>query len=419
MSQPHLQIRVALLTDHVAKGWMDGDMYLAYNIILQDCDWSTGIWHGSADKLAALVGGQWSKSTAKRVLKRLCLGRYVTSHYVPKQMGNYDIAINNYVPTCGENKGKKLRRTKTRDYRIASETNGFSHDPLDFSPNTSEGVSSEPLRGSPVARIQDLHSVPPTSGGVGSDEQSESRGAGSPRIADAIAGASACRREPSLRSKTETQPQFESGVEVPDTKVEVPVPENEVPPVSQEDPSPSSAAPLPVSQELFEAYLEDEATYLATYLWSFLQHRPDVEVIRPWEKFWIADFDKALSDGHSKEDIELAILCSQAGKARELYKRALSICNQLPLLIEKGRKLRDRGVLQEHACKCGALFAMLEDQQEHQETCETALAIDPADAAEELAMWAAEDAACEEGAAPNWADMSDPFSDTREGENWQ
>jgi predicted site-specific integrase-resolvase len=40
-------------------------------------------------------------------------------------------------------------------------------------------------------------------------------------------------------------------------------------------------------------------------------------------------------------------------------------------------------------------FAMLEDLQEHQETCESALAIDPADAAEELAMRAAEDAACE------------------------
>jgi hypothetical protein len=419
VSQPHLQIRVALLTDHVAKGWMDGDMYLAYNVMLHYCDWGTGIWHGSADKLAASVGGRWSKSTAKRVLKRLCLGRYVTSHYVPKQMGNYDYSINNFIPTTGENKGKKLRRTKTRDYRVrlASEPlEGFPTEPLD----AEEGVSSEPPRGSPVARIQEVHSVPPTSGGVGADERSESRGAGSPRIANAIAGASPCS---SASPKTENQPQtqLESGVEVPDTKVEVPVPENEVPPVSQGDPSPSSAAPLPDAEmeELAKAYFEDPATYLATYLWSFVQPRPDVEVIRSWEKLWIADFDKALSDGYSKEDIELAILCSQAGKAREMYVRALSICNNLDLLIEKGRKLQERGVLREHQCKCHALFAMLEDLREHQETCDTALAIDPADAAEELAMWAAEDAACEEGAAQNWSDMSDPFADTREGENWQ
>jgi hypothetical protein len=413
VSQPHLQIRVALLTDHVAKGWMEGDMYLAYNIILQDCDWSTGVWHGSADKLAALVGGQWSKSTAKRVLKRLGQGRYITSHYVPKQMGNYDIAINNYVPTSGGNKGKKLRRTKTRDYRVrlASEPlEGFPTEPLD----AEKGGNSEPLRGSPVARIQEVHSVPPTSDGVGSDERSESRGAGSPRIADAIAAASASGRTSKPENQNQPQPEVESEAPVQDSHT-LPVR------VASKTPTPNAAVPLPDAEmeELAKAYFEVPANYLATYLWSFLQPRPDVEVIRSWEKLWIADFDKALSDGYSKEDIELAILCSQAGKAREMYVRALSICNNLPLLIEKGRKLQERGVLREHACKCGALFAMLEDLREHQETCETALAIDPADAAEELAMWAAEDAACEEGAAQNWSDMSDPFADTREDENWQ
>ena len=414
MSQPHLQIRVALLTDHVAKGWMDGDMYLAYNVILQNCDWNTGIWRGSAASLAAKVGGQWSLATAKRILKRLCLGRYITSHHVPKQMGNYDIAINNYVPTCGENKGKKLRRTKTQDYRLRLTSEGFSHEPLD----APKGVTTEPLAGSPVSRIQEVHSVPPASGGVGSDEQSESAsGVRPPRIATAIAGASP-RSSASPRTETQPQTQLELGVETPDPKVEVPVPENEAPPVSQEDPSPSSASPLPVSQELFEAYLEDPATYLATYLWSFLQHRPDVEVIRPWEKLWIADFDKALSDGYSKEDIELAILCSQAGKAREMYVRALSICNNLDLLVEKGCKLRDKGVLREHECKCHALFAMLEDLQEHQETCVTALAIDPEDAAEEEAMYAAEDL-IGYGEVPDPLLDFDPFADTREGEDWQ
>jgi hypothetical protein len=64
-------------------------------------------------------------------------------------------------------------------------------------------------------------------------------------------------------------------------------------------------------------------------------------------------------------------------------------------------------------------FAIPEDLQEHQETCETALAIDRPDAREELAMWAAEDAACEGGAAQNWADMADPFAGEREGEDWQ
>ena len=355
------------------------------------------------------------KSTAKRVLRPLCLARYITSRHIPKRMGNYDIAINNYIPTCGENKGKKLRRTKTRDYRIrlASEPlEGFPPEPLDGE----KGVSSEPLRGSPVARIQDLHSMPPTSGGVGVGLEVEgvARSTAS-RNADAFADARPVV-VPNGEPKIENQPQTQ-----PESEVEAPVPDSQVPPVgmASKTPTPNAAAPLPDAEmeEQAKVYFEDPATYLATYLWSFLQHRPDVEVIRPWEKLWIADFDKALSDGYSKENIELAILCSQAGKAREMYVRALSICKNLDLLIEKGRKLRDRGVLREHECRCHALFAMLEDLQEHEETCVTALAIDPADAREELAMWAAEDAACEEGAAQNRADMADPFAGEREGEN--
>jgi len=412
MIQPHVQLRNALLDDHVKKGWMDSDMFLAYSLMLRRCDWSTGIWHGSADSLAALTGGQWSKPTAVRILRRLRLGRYVTSRHVDKVRGNYDIAINNFIPTIGENIGKKLRPTKTRDYRIgiASDSDRW----------TTDQDHQRSCTGSPVSRIQDLPSVPPTSGGVGSDERSESRGAGSPRIADAIAGASPCRREPSLRSKTETQPQtqLESGVEVPDAKVEVPVPDSQVSTVSQLDPSPVPQPPSPVTQEEFEAYLEDDATYLANYLWMFLMTRPDVEIIRPWEKFWIQDFKSALDHGHTKEDIELAILCSQTGASKKYYIRAKSICDNLDLLIEKGQKLRQRGVLREHECKCHALFAMLGDLREHQETCETAQAIDPEDAAEEEAMYAAEDL-IDYGLAPDPLPDFDPFADTREGEDWQ
>jgi len=406
-SPPHVQLRNALLDDHVAKGWMDGDMFLAYSLMLRHCYWDTGIWHGSADSLAAKVGGQWSKSTAKRVLKRLCLGRYITSHHIPKQMGNYDIAINNYIPTCGVNKGKKLRRTKTRDYRVrlASEPlEGFPTEPLD----AEKGVSSEPLRGSPVARIQDLHSVPPAESGFGVGVASAGEFIHS-RNADAFADAGS--RSEETKTETQNQPQ-------PESEAEVPVQEAVVPPVNGLDPSPVPQTPFPVTQEEFEAYLEDDATYLANYLWMFLMTRPDVEIIRPWEKFWIQDFKSALDHGHTKEDIELAILCSQAGKAREMYVRALSICKQLDLLIKKGRKLRDRGVLREHECKCHALFAMLEDLREHQETCETAQAIDPEDAAEEEAMYATEDL-IDYGLAPDPLPDFDPFADTREGEDWQ
>ena len=76
------------------------------------------------------------------------------------------------------------------------------------------------------------------------------------------------------------------------------------------------------------------------------------------------------------------------------------------------------GVLLEHECMCHAPFGLLEGLQEHQKTCETALAIDPADAAEELAVWAAEDL-IDYGLAPDPLPDFDPFADTREDEDWQ
>ena len=395
MNQPHLQIRVELLTDHMAKGWMDGDMYLAYNIMLHFCDWNTGIWHGSADSLAAKVGGQWSKSTAKRVLRRLCLGRYITSRHIPKQMGNYDIAINKYIPTIGPNMGKKLRRTKTQDYRLwlTNKPEGFGHDPLDSSPNTPEGVTSEPLpddpRGSPVTRIQDLHFTPPASGESGVGVRVSSEATVRPRIANAIAGAHPVVPENPASQKARTQPQ----------------------PVAQPE------APL-VTQEEFEAHLEDPAVWLANYLWMFIQARPDIEIMRPWEKFWANDFRKALSDGYSFEDLKLAILTSQIPACRHMYFRGEGICKQLDLLIEKGRTLVERGVLREHACECGLLFAMREDLKEHQETCEDQLPIDPEDAAEEEEMYEAEDL-CDFDLQADPVPDFDPFAGEREGENWQ
>lgn len=118
-TDPYVQLRNAVLDDHVFKGWMDADMFLAYCIMLRHCDWATGIWQGSADELVFRSGRQWSQRTAQRAMERLCDGCYITSGHLRGHRGNYPVFINNYVPPCGENKGKKLRRTKTRDWRSA------------------------------------------------------------------------------------------------------------------------------------------------------------------------------------------------------------------------------------------------------------------------------------------------------------
>ena len=133
MSQPHLQIRVALLTDHLANGWMDGKCTSPTT----SCSitaigarasgtavrtnwrrWSAG--NGLNPPPSGCSSGSALVATSRPIM---CRSRWATT----------TIAINNFIPTSGENKGKKLRRTKTRDYRIrlASEPlEGFPTNPL-------------------------------------------------------------------------------------------------------------------------------------------------------------------------------------------------------------------------------------------------------------------------------------------------
>src|ERR1039458_2900622 len=104
----HLQIRNGIL-DHLASGQMTPDMFTAYYLMLARCNFATGVWHGSAERLVAETGGVWSLRTAQRVLERLIDGGYISSTYKRGKRGNYDILISNYVPTIGEHRGKKLR----------------------------------------------------------------------------------------------------------------------------------------------------------------------------------------------------------------------------------------------------------------------------------------------------------------------
>lgn len=112
-----ISVRTGLL-EHVQKGWMDEQMFLAYCIMLDQCDWKTGIWIGSSYKLQAATPS-WSLSTCKRVINRLARGQYIDSEHIRGSRGNYQVLVNNYEPTAGKLKGKRLRKTETCDWREA------------------------------------------------------------------------------------------------------------------------------------------------------------------------------------------------------------------------------------------------------------------------------------------------------------
>jgi len=190
-----------------------------------------------------------------------------------------------------------------------------------------------------------------------------------------------------------------------------------IPPVSSRGeaaPTLTPALPSPLPWEV------SDAAYLANYLWMFLVVRKDIEILKPWERFWTEDFQHALDWGYSKEDIELAILASQFGKSRQMYVRAKSIIDNLELLIEKGNTLRAKGfVTEESECQlCHGFFATDDDMWEHQdEDCDCIPEIDPADAVEEEMMYAAE-ALISEGLSPDPDPGFDPWHDERGDEDW-
>src|SRR5271157_4220842 len=119
----HIHVRNGLL-EHVQKGWMDEQMYLAYSVMLHQCDWATGVWLGCALRLQAAIPA-WSLSTCRRVLNRLQRGLYCESEHDPGVRGNYRVLISNYEPTVGKSKGR-LRPTETQDWREAVAVTGDS-----------------------------------------------------------------------------------------------------------------------------------------------------------------------------------------------------------------------------------------------------------------------------------------------------
>lgn len=106
---PYVMMRVGIF-EHVKNKSMDPFMVVVYTFMLHLCDWETGIWHGCAAKMAAELNNIWSVKKVERIVAKLVKGNYIESHYRKGDYGNYDILINNFVPTVGPNAMKvKLR----------------------------------------------------------------------------------------------------------------------------------------------------------------------------------------------------------------------------------------------------------------------------------------------------------------------
>lgn len=114
------------LFEHVKRGWMDEQMYLAFQIVLDQADWDTGVWDGSSRRLREAVPA-WSLSTCKRVLDRLCAGLYVhAEHNAQGVRGNYSVLVNKYerpkdAVRVRDWPTQDWREAETQDWREATE----------------------------------------------------------------------------------------------------------------------------------------------------------------------------------------------------------------------------------------------------------------------------------------------------------
>jgi hypothetical protein len=117
---PFVMMRIGIF-EHVKSKAMDPFMMVVYTFMLNLCNWETGVWHGCAAKMAAELNNIWSVKKVERILSKLVKGNYIESHYRKGDYGNYDILINNFVPTVGPNAMKVKLRPVQAGYPLPSD----------------------------------------------------------------------------------------------------------------------------------------------------------------------------------------------------------------------------------------------------------------------------------------------------------
>lgn len=86
------------IVEHVESGRMSPDEYAVYTMLILLADWRTGIWFGSASRLAKIF--HWSPRQCQRLLKSLRVKSYISG--IPARKGAYSITIKRYFCATGE-----------------------------------------------------------------------------------------------------------------------------------------------------------------------------------------------------------------------------------------------------------------------------------------------------------------------------
>jgi len=105
------------LFDHLNQGLLPPNELAVYLLILHQCDWSSGLWNGTAYRIEFGLGKTISIPQIQRAIRALEKKKYVKSYHKKGYRGNYFIAIHKYCVSVGDLRGKYLNALKSETYK--------------------------------------------------------------------------------------------------------------------------------------------------------------------------------------------------------------------------------------------------------------------------------------------------------------
>lgn len=128
--------------NHIESGEITLNQCAVYIIVLRQCDFETGMWHGTAYKIHAALGGQVHLRTVQDAIKALCEKGFLCSFHKPNERGNYPILIHNFPVRTGKHKGCRLDAKATTDPLAPVYQRDTARRPREHRESNREGTAS-------------------------------------------------------------------------------------------------------------------------------------------------------------------------------------------------------------------------------------------------------------------------------------
>jgi hypothetical protein len=109
MFEKYLKMRHGI-RDHIWEGNFGAVDWAVYSTILLWAGWGTGIWYGNARDVFDIWDSKLNLPDIESSLELLRKKKYLTFR---NSSTRYDILVNKYEPTCGDNQGLRLNAFKS------------------------------------------------------------------------------------------------------------------------------------------------------------------------------------------------------------------------------------------------------------------------------------------------------------------